>query len=163
MPPDARAIRGVDDSKVINRINRPILAKRIVERAIAVGLGAASVREIDSLNIYQANILAIRRALRRLRVQPDHVVIDGNSIGTLEIPHIGIVGGDATCYSIACASIVAKVTRDRLMASLGRRYPAYFWERNAGYSTQAHLQALASAGITVHHRKSFAPVKCLIR
>jgi ribonuclease HII len=163
MPHDARMIRGVADSKVVKRTDRPVLAKRIVERALSVGLGAASVREIDTLNIYHASVLAMRRAIIRLRLSPDHIVIDGNSIRTLEIPHIGIVGGDATCYSVACASIVAKVTRDRLMASLGRRYPAYFWERNAGYGTQAHLDALVSAGITVHHRKSFAPVQCQIR
>jgi ribonuclease HII len=163
MPPDARAIRGVADSKVVSRTDRPILAQRIVERAIAIGLGAASVREIDSLNIYHASVLAMRRAIRRLRVSPDHVIVDGKPIRTLEITHIGIIDADATCYSVACASIVAKVTRDRLMASLARRYPAYFWESNAGYGTQAHLVALASAGITVHHRKSFAPVQCLIR
>jgi ribonuclease HII len=91
------------------------------------------------------------------------VVIDGKPIKTLGVPHTALVSGDALCYSIACASIVAKVTRDRLMASLAKRYPAYLWERNAGYSTHAHLAALSVAGITAHHRKSFAPVQCLIR
>jgi ribonuclease HII len=163
MPPDVRCIRGVADSKAVKREHRPILAAEITQQAIAVSLGAASVREIDVLNIYQATVLAMRRALTRLHVTPDHVVIDGKPMRTLEIPHIAIVDGDALCYSVACASIVAKVTRDRLMASLGRRYPAYLWERNAGYGTPAHLDALATAGVTIHHRKSFAPVQCLIR
>jgi len=163
MPPDARAIAGVADSKVVKKDERERLAALIMRKAVAFSLGAASVREIDSVNIYHASVLAIRRAVTRLRVAPDHVIIDGKPIRTLDIPHTAIVDGDALCYSIACASIVAKVTRDRLMASLARRYPAYLWERNAGYSTAAHLTALASAGITAHHRKSFAPVQCHVR
>ena len=162
MRPEDEAIPGVADSKVVKPADRPGLAEEIVRRAVAVALGAASVREIDALNIYQASVLAMRRALVRLQVKPDHVVIDGKPIRTLETPHIGIVGGDATCYSIACASIVAKVTRDRLMVSLGRRHPAYLWERNAGYGTPAHLEALRTAGVTIHHRKSFAPVQRLV-
>jgi len=163
MPHDARCISGIADSKVVKPEHRPILAAKIAQRAIAVSLGAASVREIERLNIYQATVLAMRRALTRLRVTPDHVIIDGKPIRTLDIPHTAIIDGDALCYSIACASIVAKVTRDRLMTSLGKRYPAYLWERNAGYGTPAHLDALATAGVTIHHRKSFAPVQCLIR
>jgi ribonuclease HII len=163
MPPDVRAIGGVADSKVLRRAERERLAVKILERAVAVSLGAASVREIDTLNIYHASVLAIRRAITRLSVAPDHVVIDGKPIRSLDIAHTAIVDGDAKCYSVACASIVAKVTRDRLMSSLARRYPAYLWERNAGYSTKAHLTALVEAGITVHHRKSFAPVQCQVR
>ena len=158
MDPDAPTINGVADSKTVCAAERRELAVKIIARAICVGLGAASVREIDRLNIYHASTLAIRRAIRKLRVVPSHVLIDGNPIRALEIEHRAIVGGDATCYSIACASIVAKVTRDRLMASLARRYPAYLWERNVGYSTLAHLTALTSVGPTVHHRKSFGPV-----
>jgi len=158
MDPDAATINGVADSKTVGGAERRELAVKILARAICVGLGAASVREIDRLNIYHASTLAIRRALGKLRVVPNHVLIDGNPIRALEIEHRGIVGGDATCYSIACASIVAKVTRDRLMVSLARRYPGYLWERNVGYSTSAHLSALTSAGPTVHHRKSFGPV-----
>ena len=139
------------------------LAEIILAQAVAIGIGAASVREIDRINIYHASALAMRRAIQRLRVTPDHVVIDGKPIKTLGVPHTAVVDGDAICYSIACASIVAKVTRDRLMTSLGKRYPAYLWERNAGYSTSAHLTALTAEGITAHHRKSFAPVQCLIR
>jgi ribonuclease HII len=163
MPYDAPLIRGVADSKMVSAALRPVLAAKIMQRALCVSLGAASVREIDEINIYQASVLAMRRAIQRLRVVPDHIVIDGKPIRTLGVPHTALIKGDAICYSIACASIVAKVTRDRLMTSLARRHPAYLWERNAGYGTAAHLSALANAGVTVHHRKSFAPVQCLVR
>jgi ribonuclease HII len=158
MPPDARAIRGVDDSKKLTGVERERLATRIQDRALAVGIGAASVREIDRLNIYHAAVLAMRRALGRLRVTPDHVVVDGNPIRTLGVEHTAVVGGDACCHSVACASIVAKVTRDRLMRALARRHPHYRWETNAGYGTAEHHAGLASHGLTPHHRRSFAPV-----
>jgi ribonuclease HII len=162
MPPDMKAIRGVDDSKVLTAAERNRLSGRIRERAIACALGAASVREIERFNIYQASVLAMRRALSRLDVQPDHVIIDGKAMRTLPVPHTAIVHGDARCFSIACASIVAKVTRDRLMARLARRYPAYTWERNVGYTTRAHIRGLDSHGITPHHRRSFFRVSQLM-
>jgi ribonuclease HII len=155
MPPGQRAIAGVDDSKALTAAERVRLAVLIRDRALAVALGAASVREIAVLNIYQATVLAMRRALRRLAVQPDAVLIDGKQIRTLEVAHRAVVGGDRRCYSIACASIVAKVTRDRLMASLSGRYPAYGWASNAGYGTPIHLAALRESGMTVHHRSLF--------
>jgi ribonuclease HII len=158
MPADARAIRGVDDSKALVGLQREKLAKRIQERALAVGIGAASVREIDRINIYHASVLAIRRAITRLSVMPHHVLIDGNPIRTLGIEHTAVVGGDACCHSIACASIVAKVTRDRLMRALARRHPHYRWETNVGYGTAEHHAGLAAHGITAHHRRSFTPV-----
>lgn len=158
MRPEAPTINGVTDSKALTAAERARLAELILARAQCIGLGAASVREIDRLNIYHASVLAIRRALRKLQVQPDHVLIDGKPIRTLGVEHQAVVGGDASCYSIACASIVAKVTRDRLMTSLARRYPEYAWERNVGYSTAAHLGALRRVGPTVHHRRSFTPV-----
>ncbi|HEU4990224.1 MAG TPA: ribonuclease HII [Gemmatimonadaceae bacterium] len=158
MPPGARAIAGVDDSKRLSAAQRERLEGKIRERALAVALGAASVREIDALNIYKATVLAMRRALGRLGVAPDHVVVDGKPIRILGVEHTAVVGGDGRCYSVACASIVAKVTRDRLMRALARRYPAYHWERNAGYGTQAHLESLWAHGATVHHRRSFLPV-----
>jgi hypothetical protein len=111
---------------------------------VSFGIGAASVREIDRVNIYHATVIAMRRALSRLSVIPSCVLIDGKPIRTLEISHTAIVGGDDVCYTIACASILAKVTRDRLMQSLAGRYPNYLWERNVGYATLAHLQGLAS-------------------
>jgi ribonuclease HII len=157
-----RAIRGVDDSKALTPQERQKLVGRIQERAIAWSLGAASVREIERLNIYQASVLAMRRALQRLQVRPDHVIIDGKAMRTLPIPHTAIVHGDARCFSIACASIVAKVTRDRLMANLAVRYPAYTWERNVGYTTRAHIRGLDASGITPHHRRSFFRVSQLM-
>jgi ribonuclease HII len=155
MPPGARAIAGVDDSKALTAAERERLAARIRARALAIGLGAASVREIDRVNIYHATVLAMRRAIARLALRPDHVVVDGKPLRTLGVPHTAIVGGDARCYSIACASIVAKVTRDRLMIALARRHPGYRWERNAGYATADHLAGLDAHGTTPHHRASF--------
>ncbi len=161
MPADARAIRGVDDSKALSAADRERLSARIRERAVSIAVGAASVREIDRLNIYHASVLAIRRAIRRLGVSPDHVLIDGNPIRTLGIEHTAVVSGDARCHSIACASIIAKVTRDRLMHALARRHPHYRWETNVGYGTPDHQAGLASHGATAHHRRSFAPVSQL--
>jgi ribonuclease HII len=161
MPPDVRALRGVDDSKVLTPLARERLVIQIIERAIGLGLGAASAREIDRINIYHATVLAMRRALTRLAQRPHHVLIDGKPIRTLGIEHTAIVGGDDACYSIACASIVAKVTRDRVMHSLAPRYPNYRWETNVGYATAAHLEGLGAAGLTPHHRRSFVPVRQL--
>jgi ribonuclease HII len=161
MPPDVRAIAGVDDSKRLSAAERARLAVKIRERAVAIGVGAASVREIDRVNIYHATVVAMRRALARLSVVPNHVLIDGKPFRTLETPHTAIVGGDDACYTIACASIIAKVTRDRVMHALASRYPNYRWERNVGYSTLAHLEGLAAHGVTPHHRRSFIPVRQL--
>ncbi len=155
MPAGQRALSGVDDSKRLSAPERERLAPRIRARAVAVGLGAASVREIERINILQATVLAMRRALASLGVPVDHVVVDGKPLATLGVPHTAVVGGDARCYSIACASIVAKVVRDRLMANLARRYPVYGWEQNAGYATARHQAAIDAAGITPHHRPAF--------
>lgn len=162
MPAETRAIVGVDDSKRLTHDQRVRLAVKIRERAVAYALGAASVREIDRINIYQASVLAMRRALGRLKVAPDHVVIDGRAMRTLPIPHTAVVHGDARCFSIACASILAKVTRDLLMTRLGQRYPQYIWDQNAGYTTRAHVAGLTSHGITPHHRKSFCRISDLL-
>ena len=161
MPPDVRAIAGVDDSKKLTPDERRRLAVKIRERAVSVAVGAASVHEIDRVNIYHATVIAMRRAIARLAVSPHHVLVDGKPLRTLGTPHTAIVGGDDACYTIACASIVAKVTRDRIMGALARRYPNYRWERNVGYSTLAHLEGLAVHGVTPHHRRSFIPVRQL--
>jgi ribonuclease HII len=161
MPPDIRALRGVDDSKALTAQARERLVLQIVQRAVSLGLGAASAREIDRVNIYHASTLAMQRALSRLRVSPDHVLIDGRPIRSLGVAHHGIVDGDDKCFSIACASIVAKVTRDRLMASLARRHPHYAWDHNCGYATRRHIDALQSHGSCAHHRQSFV-VKALV-
>src|SRR5688572_5543243 len=123
MPPGIRAIPGVDDSKRLTSHQRERLAGRIRERALTLALGAASSREIDRLNIYHATTLAMQRALRSLRCSPNHVVVDGRSIRGLGVAHSAVVGGDGRCYSVACASIIAKVTRDLLMRRLAPRYP----------------------------------------
>ncbi len=159
MPPDRRALAGVDDSKQLDAPTRELLTTRILEHALAVALGAASVREVDRLNIYQATVLAMQRALARasrvLGRAPDHVIVDGKALRTLGVRHTAIVKGDAKCYAIACASIVAKVTRDRLMHRLAVRYPGFSWDSNVGYGTPQHRAALALHGLTPHHRRSF--------
>jgi ribonuclease HII len=161
MPPDERALRGVDDSKLLTARARERLALLIRSKALSVGVGAASAREIDRINIFQASVLAMRRAINRLGIAPHHVLVDGRPLRTLGIPHTAIIDGDDRCFNIACASIIAKVTRDRLMMSLARRHPAYAWERNCGYATRSHIAGLATAGPSVHHRRSFL-VKALL-
>ncbi len=157
MRPNCRRIPGVRDSKTLTAAQREALAPSIRRRAVAVGIGAASVVEIDRLNIYHATHLAMRRAIGRLGGH-DHVLVDGLRIAGFEEavgPYRAIVDGDALVYSIACASVVAKVVRDRLMALLAARHPGYGWERNAGYATAEHRSAMARLGVTAHHRRSF--------
>jgi ribonuclease HII len=161
MPADAKAIRGVDDSKLLTAAERNKLAGRIRERAVAYAIGAASVRDINRLNIYHASTLAISRAIARLPITPQHVVLDGKRIRALAFSHTAVVGGDGKCHSVACASIIAKVTRDRLMHALSKRHPYYRWERNVGYATADHQAGLASHGITKHHRTGFNAISQL--
>ena len=157
MRPDCKRIRGVRDSKTLSAAQRERLAAIIRRRAVAVGVGAASVEEIDRLNIRNATHLAMRRAILRLG-QRDHVLVDGLRISGFEDvvgPYTAIVDGDARCYSIACASVVAKVVRDRLMTQLAARHPGYGWEHNAGYATAEHRAAMNELGLTAFHRRSF--------
>jgi ribonuclease HII len=157
MRPGCHRIPGVRDSKTLSAGQRERLAPIIRRRAVAVGVGAASVAEIDRLNIYHATHLAMRRAIARLGSW-DHVLVDGNRIAGFEAqvgPYTAIVDGDARCYSIACASVVAKVVRDRMMARLAARYPGYGWERNQGYATREHRTAIRRLGLTPFHRRSF--------
>ncbi len=153
---DTRLIRGVDDSKVLTDRRREKLAAAICSR-LGYAVGAASVREIDRLNIRRASALAMRRAIDRLGGQPDVVIVDGLPLPEIGCPHDSLVDGDAKCFAIACASIVAKTVRDRLMRNLAARYPAYGWDHNAGYATEQHTRAITDVGITRHHRMSFAP------
>jgi ribonuclease HII len=155
MPLNERAIRGVHDSKVLSVEERERLAPLIFQKAVACGIGAASTREIERVNILQATVRAMRRALNRLSTRPDMVLVDGRPLPTLGWDHEAIIDGDAKCYSIACASIVAKVTRDRLMRSLASRYPGYGWEHNVGYATAEHRAAIEELGPTRHHRVTF--------
>jgi ribonuclease HII len=157
MKPHARRIAGVRDSKTLSAQQRDRLAPVIRRRAVAIGVGAASVREIDAINIYHATHLAMRRAIARLGGH-DHVLVDGNRIAGFEAavgPYSAIVDGDAKSYTIACASVVAKVIRDRMMALLAARYPGYGWERNQGYATREHRDAIRRLGLTPFHRRSF--------
>jgi ribonuclease HII len=147
-------IRGAIDSKQLSAAERERIAATICERALTVGLGAASPREIERLNIRRASGLAMQRALGRLPFVPDCVLIDGRPQPLLG-DHLALVRGDQRCHTIACAAIVAKVVRDRLMARLARRYPGYGWEHNAGYATPEHREALKRLGVTPHHRRSF--------
>ncbi|MCY3547094.1 MAG: ribonuclease HII [Gemmatimonadetes bacterium] len=149
------AIDGATDSKALTPERRTEIATEIEARAAAIALGAASVREIDRLNILRATTQAMTRALARLPVTPDHVVVDGLPVRDLGWEHDAVVGGDARVHSIACASIVAKVCRDRLMTLLAARYPDYGWERNMGYATRRHRSALRESGLTPHHRTTF--------
>jgi ribonuclease HII len=151
-------IKGAVDSKLLSPAEREQVARSIRERALAVGIGAASPREIERLNIRRASGLAMERALRHLPLLPDCVLIDGRPQPCLG-DHLAIVKGDRKCQSIACAAIVAKVTRDRLMARLARLYPEYGWEHNAGYATAEHKEALERLGATPHHRRSFLGVQ----
>lgn len=152
-------IDGVDDSKRLSGAQRERLAVLVQERALAVGIGAASSREIDQINILQATHLAMSRAISQLGLEPDHVIVDGLPVPSLGEAQTAVVGGDRQVHSIACASILAKVTRDRLMRRLAERHPGYGWERNAGYGTPQHREALMRLGPTPHHRRSFAPVQ----
>jgi ribonuclease HII len=157
MRPGCHRIHGVRDSKTLSMAQRERLAPLIRRRAVAIGIGAASVREIDQLNIYHATHLAMRRAIARVGGH-EHVMVDGNRIAGFEAqvgPYTNVVDGDARVYSIACASVVAKVVRDRMMTLLAARYPGYGWERNQGYATLEHRMAIRQLGLTPFHRRSF--------
>jgi ribonuclease HII len=153
--------RGIDDSKKLPIEKREALYTRIT-KASSWGVGMASVEEIDSINIYWARMLAMSRAVEALGLEPAWVLVDGNACPRWQRPSKAIVDGDAKCRSIAAASIVAKVTRDRLMAELAVRYPGYGWETNRGYPTPGHRRALCALGVTPHHRTSFGLVREMV-
>lgn len=153
--PEGVSIEGADDSKVLSAETREELYERILASARCIGVGAASVREIDRRNILRATTVAMQRALARLRETPDHVVVDGLPVKYLGREHEAVVDGDALIHSIACASIVAKVVRDRLMRRLAHRYPGYAWDKNVGYGTAQHRAAIDELGVTPHHRLTF--------
>lgn len=140
---------------------RDRVAGVVRETALAWAVGAASPKEIDRLNILRATALAMRRALSLLSPQPDRVLVDGKPFPELQWEHEAIVKGDATCLSIAAASVLAKQARDRLMVMLGSRFPAFGWEQNMGYGTAEHMAAIDVNGLTPHHRRSFTPVSQL--
>jgi len=157
-----RIPKGLDDSKQLQPGQREDAYARIFDLALAVGVGEASVDEIDLINIRQATHMAMARAVRALPVAAQFALVDGNDAPALPCPCETIVDGDARSVSIAAASIVAKVTRDRLMMLLHDECPGYGWRTNKGYGTGEHLAALLSLGPSRHHRRSFAPVYSLL-
>ena len=160
---DERAIPiGIADSKKLTARRREQLAEHIKAGAIAWALGRASVREIDCLNILQASMLAMKRAVMALPIEPAQVQVDGNRCPDLPMPTEAIVGGDATVPAIAAASIIAKVQRDHELNALDIAYPGYGFAQHKGYPTKAHLEALKRLGVTPVHRTSFGPVKRLL-
>lgn len=156
----ARFPRGIDDSKALPAATREAICARLYKVAV-IGVGIASVEEIDALNIFWARMLAMSRAVDALGLDPAMVLVDGNRCPRWERRSLAIIAGDAKCRSIAAASIVAKVTRDRMMADYARAHPGYGWERNKGYPTPEHVEALGRLGPTPLHRRSFAPVRQL--
>ena len=158
----ARPITGLADSKTLSAARREQLASEIRARALAWALGRAEVEEIDRLNILQAALLAMQRAVAALPVVPDQVLVDGNRCPVLPCPCRAIVRGDATVAAIGAASILAKVARDAELRHLHDRYPAYHFARHKGYPTAAHLNALRRHGPCPAHRRSFAPVAALL-
>ncbi|HEU5047995.1 MAG TPA: ribonuclease HII [Rickettsiales bacterium] len=152
---------GIDDSKKLLKARREALYSHLMAEA-HVGIGICSVEEIDEHNILGASKLAMRRAFELLPLRPDVVLVDGNQLPDLPCDMHGIIGGDALCVSIAAASIIAKVTRDRIMEELAKEYPHYGWQHNAGYGTKLHHEGLAMFGITPHHRRSFAPIRQIV-
>lgn len=157
----------INDSKALSKGKREIIYKQLLNAIKSgnawIGIGSAGVKEIDSLNILEATMLAMQRAVADLPFIPETILIDGNKTPELPSPSKAIVNGDKLILSIAAASIYAKVTRDKYMFSLSKEYDGYGWEQNSGYGTQRHQQGLINCGITEHHRKSFRPVKNIIK
>jgi ribonuclease HII len=165
---DRRRFRGMlrrdlDDSKVLSREARETcygaLLTCVKIGTVRIGVGAASTGEIDRINILRASLLAMRRAVAALGIMPDIALVDGNVAPSLPCPVKTVVKGDALSFSIAAASVVAKVTRDRIMRGLACRYPGYGWATNVGYSTAEHFDGIGRLGVTPHHRRSFEPVR----
>lgn len=152
---------GIGDSKKLSAKKRDVLFEQIQAQA-KFGIGIASVEEIDQLNVLGATKLAMQRAFAALPIQPDVALIDGNQPPVLPCKTQAVIKGDDKSLSIAAASIIAKVTRDRIMHTLDQLYQGYGWARNAGYGTKDHKEALAKLGVTPHHRRSFRPVREMI-
>ena len=155
-----RPIEGLNDSKKLTEKKREALFVEIQEKAIAWSIAEASAKEIDEINILQASLLAIRRAVEGLSVAPEHVLVDGNKVPQgLVVSCDAVVGGDALHAEISAASILAKVTRDRQMVEMDQHYPEYGFAKHKGYPTKAHFEAIAAHGVIDEHRRSYAPVR----
>ena len=153
--PEDIQLPGVNDSKKITEKKREILFEFVKEHALAYGIGEASETEIDEINILQATFLAMRRAVEALQIPADYALVDGNRIQGLPVPAETVIGGDGKVLSIAAASILAKVTRDRYMRDMAAQYPEYGFEKHKGYGTKAHYAAIKQYGICPLHRKTF--------
>lgn len=154
-------ISGINDSKKLSKLKREEIFDIII-RENHFGIGISSVEEIDEHNILGATKIAMLRAYNNLPIKPDFVLIDGNQLPNLPCKMKAVIGGDAISISIAAASIVAKVTRDRMMNELSIEFPYYGWEKNSGYGTKLHQEGINKHGINQHHRRSFAPIKKII-
>lgn len=159
---EARRVEGLADSKALSACRREVLSALIKERALCWALGRAEVEEIDRLNILQASLLAMQRAVMALTIRPELVLVDGNQAPKLDYPVTTVVRGDATEPSISAASILAKVARDAAMCDLDELYPGYGFSLHKGYPTQAHIDALRKLGASPIHRRSFGPVRNVI-
>ena len=148
---------GINDSKKLSKKKREVINEELISQH-KFAIGIASVEEIDKINILQASLLAMKRAVLNLNIKPQTILVDGNKLPDLEYNMYPIIKGDSKSISIAAASIVAKVYRDKLMQDLSLKYPGYYWEKNSGYGTKQHLLALDNLGVTPIHRKSFAPI-----
>ena len=157
-----RPIQGLQDSKVLSAKKRQLLAPRIYERALAFAIACASVEEIDAINILQASHLAMQRAVDKLTVAPNMILVDGNKMPKFVLPCVAVVKGDRRVPQISAASIIAKVHRDQLMRTLDGRYPGYGFAKHMGYPTKQHFGALQQLGATPVHRRSFAPVRAVL-
>ena len=155
---EGRRIRGLADSKMLSPLQRDRLYDQIMDKALCCSVAEASVEEIDSLNIYHATMLAMKRAVEGLRLKPARVLVDGNALPRIDVLAEAIVGGDAKIKAISAASILAKVHRDRLLATLHDEFPQYGFASHKGYSTPEHLEALRTHGACRHHRRFFSPV-----
>ena len=160
--PDSYDLPGLTDSKKLTAKRRQVLDVEIKRQAICWAYGEASIDEIDQINILQASLLAMQRAVSKLTIKPEKVLVDGNRSPDFGIPSVAIIGGDGIEDCISAASIIAKVSRDKLMSDYSLDYPEYGWQNNSGYPTKQHLDALTQYGITPHHRRSFAPVAKLL-
>lgn len=145
----------VRDSKKLSSATREALTQLLLKNVISIGLGSASPTEIDEINIRQATFLAMHRALNNLSVIPDYILVDGEKLQTISLPNQGIIGGDDKSFTIAAASIIAKVKRDTYMIDLDKKYPYYKFAKNKGYGTKEHIQAIKEHGVSPVHRKTF--------